>query len=97
MTVSHLVYQKIDLMLYLAPHSTVVLIGIEPPTNHNITEGVDQTVENCVVISVPDMNVTIQRSDFSVCLSTGHSSLVDRGAWVQGYVHRVKCFSILIE
>ena len=62
--------------------SNVVLIWIEPPTNHNITEGVDQTVEYCVVVSVPDMNATIQCSDFSVCLST---------------VHRVKCFSILIE
>ena len=47
-----------------------MLIGIEPPTNRNIREDTDQTVEYCVVISVPDMNATIQRSDFSVCVST---------------------------
>ena len=73
MTVSHLVYQIINHTLHLVPHwifSTVVLIGIEPPTNRNIREDTDQTVEYCVVISVPDMNATIQRSDFSVCVST---------------------------
>ena len=48
----------------------VVIIGIELPTNHNITEGVDPTVEYCVVISVPGTTVTIQHSDFSVCVST---------------------------
>ena len=47
-----------------------VTVGIEPPTNRNIREDTDPTVEYCVVISVPDMNATIQRSDFSVCVST---------------------------
>ena len=47
-----------------------VTVGIELPTNRNITEGTDPTVEYCVEISVPDMNATIQHSDFSVCVST---------------------------
>ena len=42
-------------------------IGIEPPINRTVTEGVNSTVEYCVVITAPDM---IERSDFSVCVST---------------------------
>ena len=45
-------------------------VGIDLLTNLNITEGTDPTVEYCVVISVRDMNTTIQPSDFSVCVST---------------------------
>ena len=57
-------------MWHIFLHCTGVAVGIELPTNLNITEGTDPTVEYCVVISVPDMTVTIQRSDFSVCVST---------------------------
>ena len=51
-------------------HCIGVIVGIELPTNLDITEGTDSTVEYCVVISEPDMTVTIQRTDFSVCVST---------------------------
>ena len=50
--------------------STAVMVGIELPRIRNIREDMNPTVEYCVVISVPDMNTTIQRSDFSVCIST---------------------------
>ena len=50
--------------------ATGVTVGIELPRNHTIREDTDPTVEYCVVISVPDMNATIQRSNFSVCVST---------------------------
>ena len=43
------------------------MIGIGPQRNHTATEGINSTVECCVVIAVPDI---IQRSDFSVCVST---------------------------
>ena len=45
-------------------------IGIESPINRNVTEGVDSTVEYCVVITTPDMTDPIERSDFFVCVST---------------------------
>ena len=43
-------------------------IGIEPPINRTVTEG--STVEYCVVITAPNMADPIERSDFSVCVST---------------------------
>ena len=43
-------------------------IGIEPPINRTVTEG--STVQYCVVITAPDMTDSIERSDFSVCVST---------------------------
>ena len=45
-------------------------IGIEPPINRTVTEGINSTVEYCIVISAPDMTDPIERSDFSVCVST---------------------------
>ena len=45
-------------------------IGIEPPINRTVTEGVNSTVEYCVVITAPDMADPIERGDFSVCVST---------------------------
>ena len=61
-----------------------VTVGIELPTNRNIREDTDPTVEYCVVISVPDMNVTIQRSDFSVCVSTVDGTAVGENI---DYIH----------
>ena len=43
------------------------MIGIGPQRNHTATEAINSTVEYCVVIAVPDI---IQRSDFSLCVST---------------------------
>ena len=70
--ITHYVWDHICTTLNVACllHCTGVTVGTELPTNLNITEGTDPTVEYCVVISVPDMNATIQRSDFSVCVST---------------------------
>ena len=45
-------------------------IAIEPPKNHTVTEGMNSTVEYCVVIAEPGMAAPIQRSGFSVCVST---------------------------
>ena len=45
-------------------------IGIEPPVNRTVIEGVNSTVQYCVVITAPDMADPIERSDFSVCVST---------------------------
>ena len=45
-------------------------IGVELPSNPNGTEGMDSSVEYCVVISVPDMTSPIERGGFSVCVST---------------------------
>ena len=47
-------------------------IGIEPSINRTttVTEGSNSRVEYCVVISAPDMTDPIERSDFSVCVST---------------------------
>ena len=56
--------------LALLPYCTGVTIGIEPPINRVVIEGVNSTVEYCVVITVPDMTDPIERSDFSVCVST---------------------------
>ena len=46
---------------------TGLMIGIGPQRNHITTEAINSTVEYCVVIAVPDI---IQRSDFSLCVST---------------------------
>ena len=43
------------------------MIGIGPQRNHTATEAINSIVEYCVVIAVPDI---IQRSDFSLCVST---------------------------
>jgi len=47
-----------------------VTIGIEEPRNRTVMEGVDSTVQYCVVITVPDMTAPMERSDFNVCVST---------------------------
>ena len=45
-------------------------VGIEEPTDRTVMEGVDSTVQYCVVISAPDMTAPMERSDFNVCVST---------------------------
>ena len=49
---------------------TGVTIGIEPPRHVNVTEGVNDTVEYCVVVTEPDMSAVINRTNFFVCVST---------------------------
>ena len=58
-------------------------IGIEPPINRTVTEGPNSRVEYCVVITAPDMTDPIERSDFSVCVST-----VDRTATGKNNTYR---------
>ena len=43
-------------------------IGIEEPRNRTVIEGIDS--QYCVVITAPDMTAPMERSDFSVCVST---------------------------
>ena len=45
-------------------------IGIEPPGNPNGTEGVNSSIEYCVVITLHDLATPIERGGFSVCVST---------------------------
>ena len=45
-------------------------IGIEPPRNPNGTEGVNSSIEYCVVITLHDLATPTERGDFSVCVST---------------------------
>ena len=49
---------------------TGVRIWIEPPRNRAVIEGMNSTVEYCVVIAEPGMAAPIKRSGFSVCVST---------------------------
>ena len=56
--------------LALLPYCTEITIGIEPPINRTVTEGVNPTVEYCVVITAPDMSDPIERNDFNICVST---------------------------
>ena len=61
-----------------------VTIGIEEPRVVTVTEGVNLTVEYCVVITAPSMGSTIERDDFFVCAST-----VDGTAVGKNIVHSV--------
>ena len=45
-------------------------IAIEPPRNRTVIEGMNSTVEYCVVIAEPGMAAPIKRSGFFVCVST---------------------------
>ena len=45
-------------------------IGIEPPRNPNGTEGVNSSIEYCVVITLHDLATPTERGGFSVCVST---------------------------
>ena len=49
---------------------TGVTIGIEPPRNPNGTEGVNSSIEYCVVITLHDLATPNERGGFSVCVST---------------------------
>jgi len=61
-----------------------VTIGIDEPRVVNVIEGVNLTVEYCVVITAPNMGTTIERDDFFVCVST-----VDGTAVGKNIEHRV--------
>ena len=75
----------------MAPHymergilySTVIVLGKVPPLRVTVTEGVNQTVECCVQITGPDMSTTIQRDDFSVCVSTISGTAVGKNIVVR--------------
>ena len=55
---------------YFVLYCTGVRIWIEPPRNRAVIEGMNSTVEYCVVIAEPGMAAPIKRSGFSVCVST---------------------------
>jgi len=55
-----------------------VTIGIEEPRVVNVTEGINLTVEYCVVITAPSMSTTIERDDFIVCASTVNGTAVGK-------------------
>ena len=70
----------------MAPHcmergilySTAIVVGKVPPLRVTVTEGVDRTVECCVQITGPNMSASIQRDDFSVCVSTINGTAVGK-------------------
>jgi len=70
----------------MAPHymergilySTVIVLGKVPPLRVTVTEGVNRTVECCVQITGPDMSTTIQRDNFSVCVSTVNGTAIGK-------------------
>ena len=45
-------------------------VGIEPPRNPNGTEGVNLSIEYCVVITLHNLATPTERGGFSVCVST---------------------------
>jgi len=51
-----------------------------------VTEGVNQTVEYCVVITVPDTATAINRNNFFVCVSTMDGTAVGE---------RITCMSLV--
>jgi len=61
------------------PFLTDVTLGIEPPRRVNVTEGVNQTVQYCVLITVPDTAIAINRTDFFVCVSTMDGTAIGEG------------------
>jgi len=75
----------------MAPHymergilySTAIALGKVPPLRVTVTEGVNRTVECCVQITGPDMSTTIQRDDFSVCVSTINGTAVGKNIVVR--------------
>ena len=62
----------------LSTNCTGVRIWIEPPRNRAVIEGMNSTVEYCVVIAEPGMAAPIERSGFSVCVSTVHGTAVGK-------------------
>jgi len=70
----------------MAPHcvergilySTAIVVWKVPPPRVTVTEGVDQNVECCVQITGPNMSASIQRDDFSVCVSTINGTAVGK-------------------
>ena len=55
-----------------------VQIGIDEPRVVNVIEGVNLTVEYCVVITAPSMGASIERDDFFVCVSTVDGTAVGK-------------------
>ena len=51
-------------------YSTVIVVRKVPPLRVTLTESVNRIVECCVQITGPDMSTTIQRDNFSLCVST---------------------------
>jgi len=61
-----------------------VQIGIDEPRVVNVIEGVNLTVEYCVVITEPSMGTTIERDDFFVCVSTVDGTAVGKNIGHRG-------------
>jgi len=61
-----------------------VTIGIEEPRVVNVIEGVNLTVEYCVVITEPSMGTTIERDDCFVCVSTVDGTAVGKNIGRRG-------------
>ena len=61
-----------------------VTIGIDEPRVVNVIEGVNLTVEYCVVITAPSMGTTIERADFFVCVSTVDGTAVGKNIGHKG-------------
>jgi len=55
-----------------------VTMCIDEPRVVNVIEGVNLTVEYCVVITEPNMGTTIERDDFFVCVSTVDGTAVGK-------------------
>ena len=66
----HLIISDISNCYLFSVNCTGVTIGIEPPRNPNGTEGVNSSIEYCVVITLHDLGTPIERGGFSVCVST---------------------------
>ena len=61
-----------------------VTIGIDEPRVVDVIEGVNLTVEYCVVITAPSMGSTIERDDFFVCVSTVDGTAVGKNIGHRG-------------
>ena len=61
-------------------------IWIEPPRNSTVIEGMNSTVEYCVVIAEPSMAAPIERNGFFVCVSSVDGTAVGKNN-NRGFVH----------
>ena len=66
----HLIISDISNCYLFSGNCTGVTIGIEPPGNPNGTEGMNSSIEYCVVITLHDLATPNERGGFSVCVST---------------------------
>lgn len=73
-------YSSDTVVLYLIG----LTVGIEPPLLRVVTEGVNRTVEYCVVVTVPNVTVAIEREDLFVCVSTMDGTAVGKNVWLHG-------------